>query len=147
MAEYPDSIKTLIDTILKFDIHFEVPERTSDLNEIFFRKLVAAVQNKELVFFVDDEYEDVDHKNPVFLFNMILLEAESIAITDSFEEWCSDVGLSQSEPLSDRIYSTNKSSSEQLAELLPTELSPVPNYEIEFGTSVAHLLRNASIER
>lgn len=145
MAEQSDIIPSLINVIRAFEISFRNFDRTPELDKIFYRKLAAIFKGTEILFFVDDEYEDVDQGNPVFLLNMVLLEAESIVITESFEDWCADAGLSADEAISRTIYHTNQKSSTTLKKLLPPGVTPVPYYEIEFGTSVATALRNATL--
>ena len=145
MAEYSEIIQALVDTVRKLEIRFRIHERTEELDTIFFRKLVLCLQDAEFPFFADDEYNDVDQGNPVFLFNMVLLECESIELTDSFESWCADVGLPADTTLSKTIFDTNHKSSVILKQKLPDDVTPVPFHEIEFGTSVATALRNATL--
>lgn len=146
MPEYSEIIRSLAEAILKLNILFKIPDRNPALDKIFHRKLILCTPDVEIPFFADDEYEDVDQENPVFLLNMVLLECESIELTDSFEDWCIDVGLSAHASLSQEIYTTNKQSRTQLLDLLPPDITHIPQYEIEFGTSVATALRNATFD-
>lgn len=102
------------------------------------------IRNREFTFFIDDEYNDLSHSNPLLRVELMLRFLEHLGETDDYLSWCKELMLAPNTAGLLDYFKTAVNQYDQISEQINQH--PIRAYisdlDFELNAGAAQYLRN-----
>lgn len=137
---YPE-IEKLNDLYLKHRFSSELNRSQILDNKSYYSLVRFELSGKNFELFVDDEYDDFRHNNPVLNLCLVLRELEGYECTSDFQTWCQERSIDSTDEEVKESFNHLVQVYREVEKILGTIDSQVSDFDFELNAGAAQSLR------